>query len=159
MIDRIEEVQCMIAAIQHCHDRSANHSSRIVKDISWFAYVAQMGESMAAELVVAKRLGYEYTPGITWDKSKADVGEHIEVKWSANPNSNLWLQESDRDDRDIAVLVTGNSPKMHIVGWIPVFWAKKPRYRNPSQNNWSVPQINLQPIETLERSNYAHPTI
>jgi len=159
MIDRIEEVQCMIAAIQHCHDRSADHSSRIVKDISWFAYVAQMGESMAAEYVVAKRLGYDYTPGITWDKSKADVGDHIEVKWSANPASNLWIQDSDRHDRDIAVLVTGNSPKMHIVGWMPVAVAKKPRYRNSSQNNWSVPQINLQPIETLQRSNYAHPYV
>jgi len=119
----------MIAAIQHCHDRSADHSTRIVKNLSWFEYVAQMGESMAAELIVAKRLGYEYTPGITWDKSKADVGEHIEVKWSANPNSNLWIQDSDRHDRDIAVLVTGNTPKMHIVGWMPVAVAKKPRHR------------------------------
>ena len=118
-----------------------------------------MGESMLAEMVVAKRLGYDYEPGITWDKSKADVGQHIEVKWSANPNSNLWIQESDREDRDIAVLVVGNAPKMHIVGWMPVAIAKKPRYKNTSQNNWTVPQINLQPIETLVRSNYAHPAI
>ena len=159
MIDRIEEVQCMIAAIQHCHDRSADHSSRIVKNLSWFEYVAQMGESMLAEMVVAKRLGYDYEPGITWDKSKADVGQHIEVKWSANPTSNLWIQESDRHDRDIAVLVTGHSPRMSIIGWIPVAIAKKPRYKNTSQNNWTVPQINLQPIETLVRSNYAHPVV
>jgi hypothetical protein len=45
---------------------------------------------------------------------------------------------------------------MKIMGWMPVVVAKKPRYRNSSQNNWSVPQINLQPIETLQRSNYAH---
>ena len=158
-MDRIEEVQCMIAAIQHCHDRSADHSSRIVKNLSWFEYVAQMGESMAAELVVAKHLGYDYTPGITWDKSKADVGNHIEVKWSSNPYSNLWIQESDRQDRDIAVLIVGNSPEMRIVGWMPVAIAKKPRYRNAQQSNWSVPQINLQPIETLQRSNYAHSAI
>ena len=149
----------MIAAISHCHDKSADHNSRIVKNLSWFEYVAQMGESMLAELVVAKRLGYDYQPGITWDKSKADVGQHIEVKWSANPNSNLWIQASDREDRDIAVLVTGNAPKMHIVGWMPVAVAKRPRYKNTSQNNWTVPQVNLQPIETLIRSNYAHPSI
>ena len=149
----------MIAAISHCHDRSADHSSRIVKNLSWFEYVAQMAESMLAEMVVAKRLGYDYQPGITWDKSKADVGEHIEVKWSANPNSNLWIQASDREDRDIAVLVTGNAPKMHIVGWMPVAVAKRPRYKNTSQNNWTVPQNYLQPIETLARSNYAHPSI
>ena len=63
MIDRIEEVQCMIAAIQHCHDRNADHPTRFQKNLSWFEYVAQMAESMAAELVVAKRLGYEYQPG------------------------------------------------------------------------------------------------
>ena len=85
MINRIEEVQCMIAAIQHCHDRNADHPTRFQKNLSWFEYVAQMAESMAAELVVAKALGYDYQPGITWDKSKADVGKHIEVKWSANP--------------------------------------------------------------------------
>jgi hypothetical protein len=159
MIERIEEIQCCVAAIQHCKDRPVDHASRIVKNLSWFEYVAQMAESMAAEWIVAKRLGYEYKPGITWDKTKADVGEHIEVKWSANPASNLWIQESDRHDRDVAVLVTGNSPKMHIVGWIPVVMAKKQRYRNNAQSNWTVPQINLQPIETLMRSNYAHPSI
>jgi hypothetical protein len=54
MIDRIEEVQCMIAAISHCHDRSADHSSRIVKNLSWFEYVAQNAESMVSEWVVPK---------------------------------------------------------------------------------------------------------
>ena len=159
MITRAEEIQCMIAAIDHCKDRNADHSSRIVRDLSWIEYVAQNAESMVSEWIVAKVLGYDYTPGMTWDKDKADVGDHIEVKWSANSHSNLWIQESDRHDRDIAVLVTGNSPNMKIMGWMPVAIAKKPRYRNPSQNNWSVPQINLQPIETLQRSNYAHSVI
>jgi hypothetical protein len=159
MIDRNEEIQCMIAAVHHCKDRTGEHATRRQKNPSWFEFVAQMAEAMAAEWTVAKRLEYDYKPGMTWDKSKADVGEHIEVKWSANPASNLWIQDSDRDDRDIAVLVVGNTPKMHIVGWMPVAVAKKPRYRNASQNNWSVPQINLQPIETLQWSNYAHPSI
>jgi hypothetical protein len=159
MITRAQEIQCMLAAVQHCADRSADHPMRHQRNLAWFDYVAQMAESMAAEWVVAEKLGYEYKPGITWDKSQADVGQHIEVKWSANPAGNLWIQDSDREDRDIAVLVTGNTPKMHIVGWMPVAVAKKPRYRNASQNNWSVPQINLQPIDTLMRSNYAHPSI
>ena len=149
----------MISAIRHCTDRTGEHDSRRQKTPSWFEFVAQMAEAMAAEWVVAKRLGYEYQPGTTWDKSQADVGKHIEVKWSANPNSNLWIQESDREDRDIAVLVVGNTPKMHIVGWMPVAVAKRPRYKNTSQNNWTVPQVNLQPIETLIRSNYAHSAI
>ena len=149
----------MIAAIQHCHDRNADHPTRFQKNLSWFEYVAQMAESMAAELVVAKALGYDYQPGITWDKSKADVGEHIEVKWSVNPSSALWIQESDRHDRDIAILVTGQLPKMQIMGWMPVSIAKRARYRSTHQNNWNVPQSNLQPIETLIKSNYAHSPI
>ena len=159
MITHLDEVLCMVKAIQHCTNRPADHPMRFQRNLSWFEYVAQMAESMAAEWLVAKTLGIDYEPGITWDKSKADVGDHIEVKWSANPASNLWIQDSDRHDRDVAVLVVGNTPKMHIVGWIPVIMAKKPRYRNNSQSNWSVPQINLQPIETLMRSNYAHPSI
>ena len=158
-MNKLIEIQCIISAMQHCKDREVDHPTRFQKNLSWFEYVAQMAESMAAEWVVAERLGYDYQPGITWDKSKADVGDHIEVKWSANPTSNLWIQESDRHDRDIAVLVTGHYPKMHIVGWIPVVIAKKPRYKNTSQNNWTVPQTNLQPIETLARSNYAHPLV
>ena len=159
MITRMEEIKCYFAAIEHCTNKTGDHETRLQKTKSWFEYVAQNAESMVSEWTVAKALGYDYTPGMTWDKEQADVGEHIEVKWSANPHSNLWIQESDRHDRDIAVMVTGNSPKMHIVGWIPVAVCKKPRYRNASQNNWSVPQINLQPIETLMRSNYAHPSI
>lgn len=159
MITHLDEVLCMVKAIQHCTNRPADHPMRFQRNLSWFEYVAQMAESMAAEWLVAKTLGIDYEPGITWDKSKADVGDHIEVKWSANPASNLWIQDSDRHDRDVAVLVVGNTPKMHIVGWIPVVMAKKPRYRNNSQSNWSVPQINLQPIETLMRSNYAHPIV
>jgi hypothetical protein len=159
MITRIEEIECYFAAIEHCTNKTGDHETRLQKTKSWFEYVAQMAEAMSAEWVVAKRLGYDYKPGQTHDKSKADVGDHIEVKWSANPASNLWIQESDRDDRDIAVLVTGHSPKLHIIGWIPVAIAKKPRYKNTSQNNWTVPQTNLQPIETLQWSNYAHPYV
>jgi hypothetical protein len=159
MITRAEEIECFMAAIEHCTNKTGDHETRRFKTPSWFEYVAQMAEAMTAEWVVAKRLGYDYKPGMTHDKTKADVGDHIEVKWSANPASNLWIQDSDRHDRDIAVLVVGNTPKMHIVGWIPVAVCKKPRYRNASQNNWSVPQINLQPIETLQRSNYAHPIV
>ena len=82
----------MMAAIDHCKDRDADHSSRIIRNLSWFEYVAQNAESMVSEWTVAKALGYDYTPGMTWDKDQADVGDHIEVKWSANPHSNLWIQ-------------------------------------------------------------------
>jgi hypothetical protein len=105
MIDRIEEVQCMIAAISHCHDRSADHNSRIVRNLSWFEYVAQNAESMVSEWTVAKALGYDYTPGITWDKSKPMWEITLRSNGHLIQHSNLWIQESDRHDRDIAVLL------------------------------------------------------
>jgi hypothetical protein len=141
MITHLDEVLCMVQAIQHCTNRAADHPMRFQRNLSWFEYVAQMAESMAAEWMVARTLGYDYSPGITWDKSKADVGNNIEVKWTPNPDGNLWIQDSDRHDRDIAVLVTGQQSNMKIKGWIPVAIAKKPRYRNTSQNNWSCASI------------------
>ena len=95
MINRDEEIKCLLAAITHCKDGTPDHTTRIVRDISWIDWVAQMANAMAAEWVVAKHLDYDYQPGITWDKSRADVGEHIEVKWSVNPSSALWIQVSE----------------------------------------------------------------
>jgi hypothetical protein len=112
MITHLDEVLCMVQAIQHCTNRAADHPMRFQRNLSWFEYVAQMAESMAAEWMVARTLGYDYSPGITWDKSKADVGNNIEVKWTPNPDGNLWIQDSDRHDRDIAVLVTGQQSNM-----------------------------------------------
>jgi len=34
--------------------------------------------------------------------------------------------------------------------------AKKPRFKHSKMDAWWISQINLQPIETLKRSNYAH---
>jgi hypothetical protein len=85
MITHLDEVLCMVQAIQHCTNRAADHPMRFQRNLSWFEYVAQMAESMAAEWMVARTLGYDYSPGITWDKSKADVGNNIEVKWTPNP--------------------------------------------------------------------------
>jgi hypothetical protein len=63
MITRMEEIQCMIAAIDHCKDRNADHSSRIVRNLSWFEYVAQNAESMVSEWVVAKAIGIRLHTG------------------------------------------------------------------------------------------------
>jgi hypothetical protein len=70
MITHLDEVLCMVQAIQHCTNRAADHPMRFQRNLSWFEYVAQMAESMAAEWMVARTLGYDYSPGITWDKSK-----------------------------------------------------------------------------------------
>jgi hypothetical protein len=75
MITHLDEVLCMVQAIQHCTNRAADHPMRFQRNLSWFEYVAQMAESMAAEWLVARTLGYDYSPGITWDKSKGRRGQ------------------------------------------------------------------------------------
>jgi len=116
--------------------------------------VAQTAEAYAAEWEVANYNGLPYQPDKSESKERADVGEAIEVKWSRHPAGNLWIGHSDRED-DVAVLVAGRTPIFTIVGWIPVSIAKRDKYRHSTQDKWIVSQINLQPIETLERSSFA----
>ena len=85
-------------------------------------------------------------------KRKADVGSNFEVRWTKYEGGQLIVHEYDRAS-DIAILVTGKSPKYFIAGWIPVAVARNPRYRSSSQPNWWVSQINLQPIENLRKNN------
>jgi hypothetical protein len=116
--------------------------------------VLRQTEAFAAECAVAQ---YLKQPLPEWDnrnyKIKADVGRDIEVKWAKYENSPLIIQTWDRDD-DVAILVVGKSPCYYLVGWLPVAVAKQPKYRHDQQGNYWVTQINLQPMENLERSNY-----
>jgi len=55
----------------------------------------------------------------------------------------------------VAILVTGKSPEYFIVGWLPVAFAKRKRFKNPRQESWWVDQPNINPIETFMRSKHA----
>jgi hypothetical protein len=67
---RIEEVQCMIAAISHCHDRMLITAHALCATCHGSSMWHKMLNPWCLSGLVAKALGYEYTPGITWDKSK-----------------------------------------------------------------------------------------
>jgi hypothetical protein len=133
-----------------------DHSSRFDKKLSFHDFVAQMAESICAEMVVAKYFGItNFDPADSQFKKTADVGSRIEVKWTKYDAGALIIGDSDRNT-DIAVLVTGRSPSFRIAGWIPVANAKKDRYRHRSQPTWWVTQGNLQPIENFNRSIHAN---
>lgn len=117
--------------------------------------VTEYAESLAAELAVARAFGYAYDPFKDTFKNHADVAENIEIKWTSFDNGHLIIYPTDRNT-DIAVLVTNRHPDYVIKGWIPVSIAKRDRYKKSNQDSWWVSQINLQPIETLERSNFAN---
>jgi hypothetical protein len=131
-----------------------DHDSRYDKRLGFHDYVAQVAESIVAEILVARYLGYiDFDPRASRFKQTADVGSNIEVRWTRYDTGSLIVYENDRVT-DVAVLVTGRSPNYNLAGWIPVAIAKKPRYRSSSQPTWWVTQQNLQPIETLKGSNY-----
>ena len=131
-----------------------NHFSRYDKELSFPEYVAQVTESIGAEIAVAKYFGMiGFDPAMSRFKLTADVGAAIEVKWTHYDGGSLIIYESDRN-HDVAVLVVGKSPKYRIAGWIPVSIAKRDRYKHHKQPTWWIGQQNLQPIENLYRSKY-----
>jgi hypothetical protein len=131
-----------------------DHSSRYDRRLGFHDYVAQVAESIVAEIMVARYLGYmNFDPRASQFKKTADVGSFIEVKWTRYENGQLIIYESDRST-DVAILVTGTSPSYRLAGWIPVAMAKRPKYKNSKQPTWWVDQKNLQPIENLKGSNY-----
>ncbi len=131
-----------------------DHSSRFDKKLSFHDFVAQMAESICAEMVVAKYFGLtSFDPANSEFKKTADVGSRIEVKWTKYDAGALIIGDSDRNS-DIAVLVTGTSPTYSIKGWIPVSIAKNQRWRRRDQPTFWVEQYNLHPIENLRRSSH-----
>jgi hypothetical protein len=115
--------------------------------------------AVAGEIAVAKSLGMsDFMPTANTFKSTADIGDNIEVKWTGWMGGHLVIHPKDRDT-DVAVLVVGQSPNLRVVGWLPVSQAKRPKYRHTKDDAWWVSQINLNPIENLQRSNYANPSI
>jgi hypothetical protein len=132
----------------------ADASSRYDRELGFHDYVAQVAESIVAEILVARYLGFtNFDPRSSQFKKTADVGSFIEVKWTRYESGQLIIYEGDRQS-DVAVLVVGTSPNYRLAGWIPVAMAKRPRYKHAKQPTWWVTQQNLQPIENLKGSNY-----
>jgi len=116
--------------------------------------VTEYAESLGAEMIVARYFGLDYDINVSNGKRGADVGQGLEVRWTSYVGGNLIVYPNDREN-DIAVLVVGKSPVYHIAGWLPVAFARRKRFKNPRQDSWWVDQANLNPIETLVRSEYA----
>ena len=132
----------------------ADDYSRWDRRLGFHDYVAQVAESIVAEILVARYLGYvEFDPRSSQFKKTADVGSFIEVKWTRYETGQLIVYEGDRQT-DVAILVVGTSPNYRLAGWIPVAMAKRARYKHAKQPTWWVDQKNLQPIENLKGSNY-----
>ena len=137
----------------------ADDWSRYDKQLNFHENVAQVAESIVAEILVARFLGFvAFDPRASRFKDSADVGSFVDVKWTRYETGQMIIYENDRNS-DVAVLVVGTSPNYRLAGWIPVAMAKRPKYRNSKQPTWWVTQQNLQPIENLKGSNYGQASL
>lgn len=135
-------------------DGRADHPTRFDRKLSFYEYIAQVAESVGAEIAVAKWLGIEnFDPNESEFKKTADVGSQFEVKWTKWEQGALIIGDRDRK-QDIAILCTGRSPNYVIRGWIPVAIAKDKKWRRADQPTFWVDQYNLHPMENLKRSDY-----
>jgi len=118
--------------------------------------VAEIAESLAAEVIVARYFALPYSIDDSCFKRAADVGSGLEVRWTRYEAGQLIVYPNDRED-DVAILVTGRSGKGFVIaGWMPVKVARKSRYKHGSQESWWIPQDRLSPIEELRGSIYAN---
>jgi hypothetical protein len=138
---------------------NADKVDRSVQKLGLHDGIARDADSIGAEIAVAQYFGIrDFEPTCGTFKDSADVGSFIEVKHTKWVDGHLIIKESDRNT-DIAVLVTGTSPQYFICGWIPVAVAKKDRFKHAKSDSWWVSQINLQPIDTLRKSQYGNASL
>jgi hypothetical protein len=133
-------------------DQTMGSEPRYNRGFNFHEKVTELAQAIEAEWIVAKYYGRDFNPFANKGKRVADVGNGIEVKHTES-GFHLIIYPNDRIT-DVAVMVTGKSPEFHIVGWIPVAMAKRPRFKKATQDSWWVNMRDLQPIETLVRSSY-----
>lgn len=102
----------------------------------------------AAELAYCRASGIEWPATIDTYKEEADVGRHLEIRWTEKGQHSLIIRPSDPLDR-YYVLVTGKPPAFRVVGYIwgedaiRDEWRRAPKGRPPA---WFVPQSALEKI-------------
>ena len=156
VLDYAQEVEAHTVGFHRVTDINAvaNHAARHNKNLNMHEYIAEMAESVGAEMVVAQYLGFKnFKPTLNTFKNEADVGTRFEVKWTKYKDGHLAIGETDRQ-QDVAILVVGKSPVYEIAGWIPVQMARKPKYLHQAYGCHWIPQNNLFPIQDIRNSIY-----
>lgn len=146
---------CHVSALKRLcatPDQIMGSEQRYNRGLNFHERVTELAQATEAEWLVAKYLGYDFNPFNENYKHKADVGDKFEVKHTET-GFHLIIYPNDRIT-DVAILVTGKSPEFHIVGWIPVAMAKRPRFKKSTQDSWWINMRDLQPMENLIRSSH-----
>jgi len=156
VLDYQQETQAHVIGLKRVTEIGgrADHHSRHDKRINFHEYVSQNAEAVGSEMAVAMYFDVRnFVPTVNTFKNEADIGSKVEIKWTKYETGHLIIRPSERE-QDVAVLVTGRSPVYFIVGWMPVSWARKPKYLNALDQNYWVNQRDLLPIADLRKSIY-----
>jgi hypothetical protein len=133
-----------------------DHESRWNTKLNFHEMIAEIAESVGAEIAVAQYFGIKgFKPTLNTFKNEADVMDRLEVKWTKYSNGHLIIRDPDRDN-DVAMLVTGRSPVYQLVGWIPIKLAKSGEWRSDEKSNHWIPQGKLYAPEILRSRVNGH---
>ena len=84
-ISRKDEITCLKAAVSFIEngDETLDTARRYNTQLTFYDRVGELAESIAAEWVTARHLGFEYDPYLAKMKKIADVGNKFEVNGRA----------------------------------------------------------------------------
>lgn len=106
------------------------------------------------EIAVASYLGLPVCNEVGVFSSRADVGDHVDVRTRKESWHDLIVRRADPDDRYMVLCIglpAGHTPLL-VVGWIPVVEARKPEFWNDHGGYggaWFVPQEALHRFTSL----------
>jgi hypothetical protein len=161
VLDYSQEVQAHASGFARSTGVVANrpdHAGRYNTKLNYHEFVTENSEAAGSEIAVAEYMGIKnFIPTVDTFTEQADVtigNLGFEVKWTRYINGHLIIHRDYNRLQDVAILVVGRSPVYQLAGWIPVLWAKKPKYYNAADGNFWVSQRELFEMSTLRKSVY-----
>jgi len=105
--------------------------------------------SCGAEIGVARLLSLPWA-GVDSFKDMADVGDNIEVRWTASDY--LILRPTDREG-DVCFLVTGGTLNdLRLLGYYPVTKGRVDKYKLENEEVWFIPKADLYTYMPIKRA-------
>jgi hypothetical protein len=164
ILDHSQEVQAHASGFARSTGVVANrpdHAGRYNTKLNYHEFVTENSEAAGSEIAVAQYMDIKnFIPTVDTFTEAADVtigNLGFEVKWTRYINGHLIIHRDYNRLQDVAILVVGKSPVYQLAGWMPVLWAKKPKYYNAADGNFWVSQRELFEMSTLRKSVYGTP--
>ncbi len=125
------------------------------KKRDWVEDLEMHVKGVIGEFAAAKVLGLNFNGSVDTFQSETDLDGNIEVRFRSNPNWDLIIRPTDRNEDKKIVLVRGMPPgAIEVVGWIYGRDARKEEWWQNYGNlkpAWFVPASAMRPIEEINQ--------